>query len=276
MTDSIEQLQFIEKKLDQLTEAVIKLSKDIHDIDTQNKEAIEAVKNEIVSQVSTNRLRLQRHVTTSSTETIQQTEALWQLYPQLDTPGPIMPPSGNFAMDPRTLLHLSSLIKETRPKVILELGGGASTIWMGYLTEAFGTKIITVDHLKEYRNITEGYVRRHNFNKRIECRLAPLENVAVSGHEFLWYSQSSFSDVTDIDILLIDGPPQATGESARYPAFPTLRESLSPQALVLLDDTHRKTEQEILERWSSEAPGYETRDRGVSRLAVLQKRRNEL
>ena len=55
-------------------------------------------------------------------------------------------------------------------------------------------------------------------------------------------------------MLVIDGPPQAAGTQARYPAGPLLFPRLAPGAAVYLDDAARSDEQAILRRWRSEFP----------------------
>lgn len=76
-------------------------------------------------------------------------------------------------------------------------------------------------------------------------------------------------DISNVDLLVIDGPPEATGNWARYPALPLLREKLRSGAVVVLDDTHRADERAILEAWAHLGSGYEESDKGLSRLGVL-------
>ena len=46
--------------------------------------------------------------------------------------------------------------------------------------------------------------------------------------------------------------PGLTGNLARYPALPVLADRLAEGAYILLDDTERDDEQEILNRWIHE------------------------
>lgn len=52
-----------------------------------------------------------------------------------------------------------------------------------------------------------------------------------------------------VDVLIVDGPPGLTGDWARYPAYPLLREKLRPGAIVLIDDAQRTDERSIVEAW---------------------------
>jgi hypothetical protein len=58
-------------------------------------------------------------------------------------------------------------------------------------------------------------------------------------------------------MLVLDGPPQATREQARYPAGPLLFPHLAPQAAIFLDDAARADEAAIVQRWRQEFPALE-------------------
>ncbi|MBP2374414.1 putative O-methyltransferase YrrM [Paeniglutamicibacter psychrophenolicus] len=217
------------------------------------------------------RNRMARHVTDTVLEGTKQTEILLQLLPRLKDVEKLLPSTGGYAMDAQALLHLVNLLEARKPKFILELGGGTSTIWMGHICRQFGTKIISVDHLEDYLDATRAAVIRHGLEDIVDCRHAPLEKIVVDGREYDWYSKTGFSGIDGIDFLLIDGPPESTGPEARYPAVPVLSELLAPEALIVLDDTHRGTEKNILISWKENANNLRIVDSGVSRLGVLEK-----
>jgi hypothetical protein len=81
-----------------------------------------------------------------------------------------------------------------------------------------------------------------------------LQECRIGKYPFQWYGQSVLDDVDAIDMLIVDGPPSATGELARYPALPVLADRLSEGASVLLDDAARDDEQRVIERWRREQP----------------------
>lgn len=212
-----------------------------------------------------------RHVTSTVRDSTRQIEALTQIYarfPELKLP---MPSTGGFAIDAQALGHLISLVEERRPRRILELGSGSSTIWFGYLTKLLGGQVVTLDHLDDYLARTQTAVERHGLNDRVECRLAPLEQIDCDGSEFQWYSYDALKDLSDIDFVLIDGPPAATGPQARYPALPQIIELLAPQATVILDDAHRDEEAKIVAEWQRQFPDFKQIESGTSRLAVLER-----
>src|SRR5690606_27930041 len=62
---------------------------------------------------------------------VREIEALMQLLPRI-TPRSLMPPSGRWAMSARGLTHLADLVERHRPRVVLELGSGTSSVYLGY------------------------------------------------------------------------------------------------------------------------------------------------
>ena len=67
-----------------------------------------------------------------------------------------------------------------------------------------------------------------------------------------WFDTSGVPELSDIDVLFVDGPVGGTSHRARYPAFPVFADRLAPGALVVLDDTDRPHEREIFRQWLSE------------------------
>ncbi len=215
------------------------------------------------------RRQLRRHVTDTVRDSTRQVEAIAKLMPRLREVNPLIPPTGGFALDAQALLHLIDILERERPSVLVEFGGGTSTIWMAYICRKYNTRIISIDHLELYLGQTEREVARHGFSDMVECRLAPLEPLEIDGTEYSWYSLSTLSDLADVDFLFIDGPPESTGPNARRPAMHVMIEKLSSSAVVVLDDTHRESEQDTIRNWISAYSGFEVVDEHLSRLTVL-------
>ncbi len=200
---------------------------------------------------------------------VRQMESLLQLYPRPVSSDVPMPPTGGFALDAQSLLHLLHLVRSKRPTRIVEIGSGTSTIWVGYLCRELGIEMVSIDHLESYATKTREGLERHGLSETVDLRLAPLRAIEVEGETFNWYDVDAFSDLQDVDLLLIDGPPKATGPKARFPALPVLRDRLSPEATIILDDTNRKDEADILDSWRTRFPEFIPQERGLSRLGVL-------
>ena len=197
-------------------------------------------------------------------------EALLQLMPRIAPRAPL-PPTGNWALDPGSMLHLADLVARERPQLVVELGSGTSTVWLGYLLEAHGGRLVSIDHSEEYALLTKESLARHSLLDHVDVRTAPLMDVDIDGQVQPWYSVGAFEDLERIDLLLIDGPPKATGEQARFPALPILSSRLSAGACVVLDDSDRPDEAAILERWATGLPEWSVVPGDFSRLAVLRR-----
>ena len=185
---------------------------------------------------------------------MREAEGLHQLFGRFAPRAP-MPSSGQWALNPTDLLALLHLIEQRRPAVVVELGSGTSSIWIGYALERLGGRLVSVDHEPEYAGKTRRMVAAHGLHTVVEVRDAPLRPVEVRGSTFDWYDVDALADVQEIDLLIVDGPPGSTGPMSRYPALDVLRHKLSRTATVFLDDMSREDEQETLRRWAEENPG---------------------
>ena len=220
----------------------------------------------LTTHVTSSKEQLRRDLTRELRDQTTQFESLLQVLPRLGGL-PLLPPSGGFALDARALAELSDHLLGTKPQLVLELGSGTSTVWIAHHLKQTGGRIVSCDHDPYYANATRLHLERHSLADIAEVRDAPL---VARGEETPWYDKSALADLEDIDLLLVDGPPAATGPFARRPALEVLRHSLRPGATVILDDTHREDEQAILREWLERWPEFRRIDAGVSRMAVLQ------
>lgn len=164
-----------------------------------------------------------------------------------------LPPMTGWAASPVLLSDIASEIRLRRPKVILELGSGVSTIVMAYALEEIGQgHIRSLEHSDEYKNRTIAELERHDLTSWADVRLAPLKPVQIEGREWMWYDVTALEDLTEIDLVVVDGPPFETQSMARYPALPIIFDRLSPSAVIVLDDADRRDEQKCLKRWREE------------------------
>ncbi len=74
----------------------------------------------------------------------------------------------------------------------------------------------------------------------------------LGGETLTWYDPAVFADLSDIDLLFVDGPPGKSGPLARFPAVPVLADRCRPGAVVLLDDGGRPQERRMADRWIAE------------------------
>ncbi|MEM7562861.1 MAG: class I SAM-dependent methyltransferase [Pseudomonadota bacterium] len=182
----------------------------------------------------------------------RQQEALSGLYATLDIQHPL-PRTRHTAASPDFLHFLANEIFRLRPRLIVEVGSGTSTLIAAYcLKKIGGGKIISLDHLEKYADITRDTLVSHQLQNFAEVRFAPIKAYDIEGTKHPWYDDAKLTDCESIDLLIVDGPPKMLAEKARYPAIPLLKDKLNPATIVLLDDGDRKAERQIVELWRSE------------------------
>lgn len=164
-----------------------------------------------------------------------------------------------WSSSPALAARLIAIVQENQPKTVLELGSGVSTVVMALAAEAAGTASITsLDHDPVYADKTRHELRQQGLSARAEVKDAPLVSLSTPRGNVPWYDLSVIDGLSDIDLLIVDGPPRKTCADARLPAFELLRDRLSPGAIVVLDDTARRDEAGSVAAWSGQAASAET------------------
>jgi len=191
---------------------------------------------------------------TESASSFRQLEALLGLYIELDLDGSL-PATRGWAASPDFLLELARHALSRRPLCIVECSSGTSTLVLARCAQRNGTgKVFSLEHDRQYAEQTRQQLARHGLSAWVEVIDAPLQPHQLAGEEWPWYRYEKLPQQAAIDMLVIDGPPQATRSMARYPAGPLLFPLLNAGAAVFLDDAARPGEQAVLQRWQVEFP----------------------
>ncbi|SCE70838.1 class I SAM-dependent methyltransferase [Micromonospora mirobrigensis] len=182
-------------------------------------------------------------------------EALLNLYAMVPI-GNRVPPMRGWAASPDVLLLLVSILRNERPKLVVECGSGLSTLWSALAMRQFGIdgKVVALEHDADYARRTVELLTAHGVQDLAEVRHAPLTPIDVAGETYHWYAADAWRDLDGIGLLFVDGPPADTGAHARFPAMPLLGDRLGEDAVVVLDDLIRKDEQEVVQLWRDTAP----------------------
>ena len=144
------------------------------------------------------------------------------------------------------------LIRRQRPKLIMELGSGSSTVLFAAALRANGCgRVISVEHDSEHVERTRTMLSHADLLDRVELVHAPLADVALNGRTFQWYDLGAkLATLSEkVEFLFVDGPPGKVQTLSRFPALPMLASHLSTRALVMVDDGAREDEIEIVKRW---------------------------
>lgn len=156
-----------------------------------------------------------------------------------------------WAMDALFAEQLISLVDEGRESVV-ELGSGHSTAIIAQRLRGRGRgRVVAVDHLGEFAARTREWLREKGLAEHASVVHAPIARREVEGRTVDWYSGEALERALPdrIDLLIVDGPPNKLGRSARWPAVPVLRDRLAPGAAILMDDGDRPDERRAAFDW---------------------------
>ena len=208
----------------------------------------------LIKTIEDSEMKLTKVIEKRSKQDFRQLEALVSLHEMLDLKA-ALPPTRGWAASPDLLLTLTSLVRKHKPKLVVELGSGASTI---ILSRAGAVEIVAIEHDLEYLKSTQELLTEHQVSN-VKLIHAPLIQKEILEESFMWYDSSKLQDLKEIDFLFIDGPPGSKNDAARFPAFPVLGSKLSKNAVVVIDDTKRSGEKTLAESFASALPNHKLR-----------------
>lgn len=199
----------------------------------------------------------------------RQLEALQGLYTELGLKHSL-PDTRGWAASPDFLLEMARHALAERPQLVVECSSGTSTLVLARCMQINGTgKVYSLEHDPAYARQARQQLARHGLSDWAVVLDAPLAAQDFDGATWPWYATDGLPAIEEIDMLAIDGPPQATRSLARYPAGPALFGRLAPGAAVFLDDARRPDEQEILRRWALQYPEMEQRQLNCEKGAAV-------
>jgi glycosyltransferase involved in cell wall biosynthesis len=130
---------------------------------------------------------------------------------------------------------------------ILECGSGITTILMGLLAGRRGVKTYALEHIDEWRTRVLKAVSQFRI-PNVEILHTPL----CDFDGFAWYDAPLADLPAKFSFVLSEGPPGET-RGGRYGLLPVMRDRLAANAVIILDDTEREGELQVLRRWQNES-----------------------
>ncbi|HCR98460.1 MULTISPECIES: class I SAM-dependent methyltransferase [Halomonas] len=188
-----------------------------------------------------------------------QVESLIWLQKQLSLKGPL-PPLRGWAASPDFLLKLHSCILSARPYNVVEFGSGASTVVIADALRQNGVGcLISMEHSQFYANQTISFLLSENLSSWVDIRTGDLVawkgkhiNTRIDEKPSLWYQKQLLADIQSVSLIVVDGPPAATCQYARYPALLALENQLGDDVQIWMDDASRREEKIICQSWAEE------------------------
>jgi hypothetical protein len=127
---------------------------------------------------------------------------------------------------------------------ILECGSGLSTLLMGMLTAGRGVEIIALEHTPLWR------ARVQEVLDTLGLDHVRVQDCPVVDHGLYDWYQLPESLPDQIRLVVCDGPPGRDTRGGRVGLIPQVGHLFHPECVILLDDTHRKGEKQVLETWN--------------------------
>ena len=148
------------------------------------------------------------------------------------------------------LLHALLSERFSSNSSILECGSGLSSILLGIICQQTGGRFITLEHDERWHSLVCEKLSKFGLSTD-GIRLTPLRRY----DDFDWYDTSSILTNGDtFDLVLCDGPPNST-RGGRYGLLPNVMHRLTDGARIIVDDTVRLDEMNMINRWLDEYRG---------------------
>jgi len=179
----------------------------------------------------------------------RQVESLLSLFATLKPDVPL-PPLRDHSASPDFLRRAVLIMLERRPRVLVELGSGSSTVFLALCLKRLGEgKLVSIDHDEVFAERTRAMLVQHDLTDYACVLYRPLKPVRIDGAEYIWYSIDDFKPPGPVEMLIVDGPPYHVHTLARYPALPMMLPFMADNCTVLLDDANRPEEIRIASLW---------------------------
>ena len=254
---SADDAKALRRKLDDVAVKVTRTERDLH----RRTDTLTQQITRLTDQLARQREEI-AGLRSATRQSVDDQMALVEAHSQLQRLVPLdqaMPRPGTWAASEDLLLWLVSHVLSQQPRLIVDLGSGQSSVWMAAALRRSGApgRVVAIDHDPEYAAATRALAAHHGVSRWLEVRVAPLIDVVVAGRPCRWYDPEVFTDLRDIDLVSVDGPPGQGVTQARWPALPFLDSRLSARATVVMDDMIRTDEQDIVDDWLATYPQWQ-------------------
>lgn len=163
-------------------------------------------------------------------------------------------PLRGYALSPDALLALVRYVQQAKPKNIVEFGSGVSTMVLTSVAASYGGKVTSFDNEELFASKTRKTLMGAD---NITVLTRPLTKQKFGKRTYSWYSVMDEDLPTTVDLVIVDGPPESVQDEVRYPALPRLVGRMPKGSRLYLDDSNRKAETNIVNKWLKQFPDFE-------------------
>lgn len=231
-------------------------------------EAIQQDEQRFDRKLSEVQANLQKQQKTQSQNNLKQIESFLRLQKYCGD-SIVLPDMHGFPISPDLGIYIVRLIETGNYDAVIEFGSGVSTTLIALaIQKSSVTKgeaaipCLSFEHLDTYLSATIQQLKNANLQKLVELVHAPLvENVGAHEAPTPYYDcrrslqdlKESLNNPQPKLLVLVDGPPAATGPYARYPALDVVDSAFEGMAEVhyLMDDYIRQDERDIVALWEA-------------------------
>jgi predicted O-methyltransferase YrrM len=175
------------------------------------------------------------------------------IYELLDDP---QIPWTDWSISGALAIELAAYLERSRPRRVLEIGSGVSTVILAAYARrhpADDIKVTTLEHKWAYHRKTERALKELGLAGCVDLHHARLRrqpfNTGGFSRSYAWYDvqlQGSF------DFVFVDGPPMKKGREVVYFA---IADHLAEGWEIWLDDGRRDHESRCVDLWKEQFPG---------------------
>jgi len=181
-----------------------------------------------------------------------------------------LPDMHGWCISPDFALCLIQLIEVNDYDLVIEFGSGTSTVLIAQALHKLPARRhgrspphhIAFEHLEQFERKTSDSLCKAGLADFVQLQLAPLKPYAAENgitypyyacHETLAQLALRLPAAGLRVLVMVDGPPGATGKHARYPALPVVKTYFADAQIdVFLDDYIRDDEREIVQLWMAD------------------------
>jgi len=163
---------------------------------------------------------------------------------------PYMPkeyfPITGFSMRFQSIQHILNDVIIFKPKVVLEIGSGISTVVLCNFFSAhkLNTVIYSIDNDEKWQKLIENATGN---SSNLKAFTFPLRKNPETGE--VWYDiekESLIMTLSEIDMILIDGPKGSLSSKARHGILKLIDSRFKENQIIFIDDTNRPSETELV------------------------------
>ncbi len=172
---------------------------------------------------------------------------------------PLPEPSGDDSAGPDLLREAILQINAVKPSLVVALGCGTGCVLLGHAVQACGARLVCLEQDESAVDLCKALITAHSLSAVVDLVYAPIVATILSNEIWCWYDVDKL-EAGQIDILIVNGPPERVQKQSKYPALPLLCNRLNPSCVVLLAQGR---EADVALRWIERFPNFRLQFRGV-------------